>query len=97
MIEVENHIIFNRQSNKRDRRGNSEFTNYKKIWIHSYQIRLKELKEVPLSTKTICNALKRHGLNILECKIKNRKIQQKVCNEKTKSNGTDGYIGPILP
>ena len=37
------------------------------------RFRLKRLKEISLSTRTIYRILKRHGLNILECKIKNRK------------------------
>ena len=34
------------------------------------------LKEISLSTRTIYNILKRHGLNILTCKIRNRKYKR---------------------
>jgi len=34
------------------------------------------LKEISLSTRTIYRILKGHGLNILECKIKNRKYKR---------------------
>ena len=45
----------------------------KRFGCNRIRFRLKRLKEISLSTKTIYNILKRHGLNILECKIKNRK------------------------
>src|SRR5574342_360887 len=45
----------------------------KRFGCNRIRFRLKRLKEISLSTKTIYKILKRHGLNILECKIKNRK------------------------
>ena len=45
----------------------------KRFGCNRIKFRLKRLKEVSLSTKIIYKILKRHGLNILECKIKNRK------------------------
>src|SRR5574342_207769 len=44
----------------------------KRFGCNRIRFRLKRLKEIPLSTRTIYKVLKRHGLNILECKIKNR-------------------------
>jgi transposase InsO family protein len=44
----------------------------KRFGCNRIKFRLKRLKEISLSTKTIYNVLKRHGLNILKCKIKNR-------------------------
>ena len=62
--------------------------------MQSYQIQVKASKENITRTKIIYKILKRHGLNILECKIKNR--NGKGFNEKTKPDGTDGHIGTIL-
>ena len=45
----------------------------KRFGCNRIRFRLKRLKEMSFSTKTIYKILKRHGLNILECKIKNRK------------------------
>jgi hypothetical protein len=45
----------------------------KRFGCNRIRFRLKRLKEISLRTKTIYKTLKRHGLNILECKIKNRK------------------------
>ena len=46
----------------------------KRFGCNRIRFRLKRLKEISFSTKTIYKILKRHdGLNILECKIKNRK------------------------
>ena len=45
----------------------------KRFGCNRIKFRLKRLKEISLiGTKTIYNVLKRHGLNILKCKIKNR-------------------------
>ena len=43
-IKVENHTIYNQESNKRDRTGNTVFTYNKKIWMQSYQIQVKKTK-----------------------------------------------------
>ena len=40
------------------------------------RFRLERLKEISLSTRTIYKILKRHGLNILECKIRNRQYKR---------------------
>ena len=40
------------------------------------RFRLKRLKEISLSIRTIYKILKRHGLNILECKIRNRQYKR---------------------
>jgi IS30 family transposase len=45
----------------------------KRFGCNRIRFRLKRLKEISLSTKTIYKVLKRHGMNILKCKIKNRK------------------------
>jgi transposase InsO family protein len=45
----------------------------KRFGCNRIRFRLKRLKKISLSTKIIYKILKRHGLNILECKIKNRK------------------------
>ncbi|HEX5185520.1 MAG TPA: hypothetical protein VFV86_01405 [Nitrososphaeraceae archaeon] len=48
------------------------------------RFRLKRLEEISLSTKTIFNILKRHGLNILQCKIKKRKWKKFAMKEQNK-------------
>jgi transposase len=48
----------------------------KRFGCNRIRFRLKRLKEISLSTKTIYNVLKRHGLNILECKFRNRKYRR---------------------
>ena len=45
----------------------------KRFGCNRIRFRLKRLKEISLRTKTIYKVLKRHGLNILSCKIRNRK------------------------
>ncbi len=45
----------------------------KRFGCNRIRFRLKRLKKISLSTKIIYKILKRHRLNILECKIKNRK------------------------
>ena len=48
----------------------------KRFGCNRIRFRLKRLKEISLSTKTIYKILKRHGLNILECKIRNRRVRK---------------------
>jgi transposase len=48
----------------------------KRFGCNRIRFRLKRLEEVPLSTKTVYNVLKRHGLNVLKCKIKNRQYKR---------------------
>lgn len=48
----------------------------KRFGCNRIRFRLKRLKEISLSTKTIYIVLKRHGLNILKCKIRNRQYRR---------------------
>jgi transposase InsO family protein len=48
----------------------------KRFGCNRIRFRLKRLEEISLSKKTIYNILKRHGLNILKCKIKNRQYKR---------------------
>ena len=48
----------------------------KRFGCNRIRFRLKRLNEISLSTKTIYKILKRHGLNILECKIRNRQYKR---------------------
>ena len=48
----------------------------KRFGCNRIRFRLKRLKQISLSTKTIYNILKRHGLNILKCKIRNRQYRR---------------------
>ena len=45
----------------------------KRFGCNRIKFRLKRLKEISLSSRTIYQILKRHGLNIISCKIRNRK------------------------
>ena len=48
----------------------------KRFGCNRIRFRLKRLKEISLSTKIIYKILKRHGLNILECKIRNKQYKR---------------------
>jgi len=48
----------------------------KRFGCNRIRFRLKRLKELSLSTRTIYKILKRHGLNILKCKIRNREYKR---------------------
>ena len=48
----------------------------KRFGCNRIRFRLKRLKEISLSTKTIYKILKRHGLNILKCRIRNKKYKR---------------------
>jgi transposase len=48
----------------------------KRFGCNRIRFRLKRLKEISFSTRTIYKILKRHGLNILECKIRNRQYKR---------------------
>ena len=48
----------------------------KRFGCNRIRFRLKRLKQISLSTRTIYKVLKRHGLNILECKIRNRQYKR---------------------
>ena len=51
--------------------------------------------EISLSTKTIYKILKRHGLNILECKIKNRREWKRFAMEKPNQMVQMDILGPF--
>jgi transposase len=67
----------------------------KRFGCNRIRFRLRRLNDISFSTRTIYKILKRHGLNILRCKIRNRKWKR-FAMKKTKSNGTDGHTGTIL-
>jgi transposase len=48
----------------------------KRFGCNRIRFRLKRLNEISLSTRTIYKILKRHGLNILECKFRNRQYKR---------------------
>ena len=48
----------------------------KRFGCNRIRFRLKRLNEISLSPRTIYKILKRHGLNILECKIRNRQYKR---------------------
>ena len=48
----------------------------KRFGCNRIRFRLKRLKEISLSTRTIYKILKRHDLNILKCKIRNREYKR---------------------
>ena len=48
----------------------------KRFGCKRIRFRLKRLKEISLSPKTIYKILKRHGLNILKCRIRNKKYKR---------------------
>ena len=48
----------------------------KRFGCNRIRFRLKRLKEISLSTETIYKVLEKHGLNILKCKIRNRKYKR---------------------
>src|SRR5574339_91710 len=74
-IKVENHT-HNIQPGKVTKEIEQEILDLritKRFGCNHIRFRLKRRKKISLSTKTIYNVLKRHGLNILECKIRNRR------------------------
>jgi transposase len=66
----------------------------KRFGCNRIRFRLKRLKEISLSTKTIYKILKRHGLNILKCKIRNRKYKR-FAMEKTNQMVQMDISGPF--
>ena len=68
----------------------------KRFGCNRIRFRLKRLKEMSFSTRTIYKILKRHGLNILECKIRNKQYRRFAMEKPNQTDGTDGRIGPIL-
>ena len=66
----------------------------KRFGCNRIRFRLKRLKEISLSTKTIYKILKRHGLNILKCRIKNKKYKR-FAMEKPKQMVQMDILGPF--
>ena len=67
----------------------------KRFGCNRIRFRLKRLKEISLSTKTIYNILKRHGLNILKCKIKNRREWKRFAMKKPNQMVQMDILGPF--
>src|SRR5574342_195413 len=57
----------------------------KRFGCNRIRFRLQRLKEISLSTKTIYNVLKRHGLNILKCRLKNRRKWNRFAMKKNQT------------
>ncbi len=67
----------------------------KRFGCNRIRFRLKRLKEISLSTKIIYNVLKRHGLNILKCKIKNRREWKRFSMKKPNQMVQMDILGPF--
>jgi transposase len=67
----------------------------KRFGCNRIRFRLNRLKEISLSTKTIYNVLKRHGLNILKCKIKNRREWKRFAMKKPNQMVQMDILGPF--
>ena len=67
----------------------------KRFGCNRIRFRLKRLKEISLSTKTIYKILKRHGLNILKCKIKNRREWKRFAMKKPNQMVQMDILGPF--
>ncbi len=67
----------------------------KRFGCNRIRFRLKRLKEISFSTKTIYNVLKRHGLNILKCKIKNRREWKRFEMKKPNQMVQMDILGPV--
>ena len=67
----------------------------KRFGCNRIRFRLKRLKEISLSTKTIYKVLKRHGLNILKCKIKNRREWKRFAMKKPNQMVQMDILGPF--
>src|SRR5574339_956611 len=94
-IEVENHT-HNIQPAKVTNEIEQEILDLrvtKRFGCNRIRFRLKRLKKISLSTRTIYKILKRHGLNILECKIKNRKWKRFVMKKPNQMVQMD-ILGP---
>ena len=66
----------------------------KRFGCNRIRFRLKRLKNISLSTKIIYKMLKRHGLNILECKIENRKWKRFAMKKRNQMVHMD-ILGPF--
>ncbi len=67
----------------------------KRFGCNRIRFRLKRLKEISLSTKIIYKILKRHGLNILECKIRNRRKWKRFEMKKPNQMVQMDILGPF--
>ena len=73
-VESQNNIQPRKVTNEIERTTELNLRITKRFGCNRIRFRLKRLKQISLSTKTIYKILKRHGLNILlKCKIRNRK------------------------
>src|SRR5574342_1317892 len=96
-IEVENHT-HNIQPGKVTNEIEQEILDLritKRFGCNRIRFRLKRLKEISLSTKTIYKILKRHGLNILECKIRNRRKWKRFEMKKPNQMVQMDILGPF--
>jgi hypothetical protein len=76
-IKVENHLKSNQgKVTKEIEQEILYLRTTKRFGCKRIRFRLKRLKEISLSTKTIYKILKRHGLNILKCRIRNKKYKR---------------------
>ena len=66
----------------------------KRFGCNRIRFRLKRLEEISLSTRTIYKILKNYGLNILECKIRNRKYRR-FAMEKPNQTVQMDILGPF--
>src|SRR5574339_999448 len=86
-IKVENHT-HNIQPGKVTKEIEQEILDLritKRFGCNHIRFRLKRLKEISLSTKIIYKILKRHGLNILSCKIRNRRKWKRFTMKKNQT------------
>ena len=67
----------------------------KRFGCNRIRFRLKRLKEISLCTKTIYEILKRHGLNILSCKIRNRREYKRFAMKKPNQMVQMDILGPF--
>src|SRR5574339_1008863 len=96
-IEVENHT-HNIQPAKITKEIEQQILDLritKRFGCNRIRFRLKRLKQISLSTKTIYKILKRHGLNILKCKIKNRREWKRFAMKKPNQMVQMDILGPF--
>src|SRR5574339_490646 len=96
-IKVENHT-HNIQPGKVTKEIEQEILDLritKRFGCNHIRFRLKRLKQISLSTKTIYNVLKRHGLNILSCKIRNRKWKRFAMKKPNQQMVQMDILGPF--
>jgi len=67
----------------------------KRFGCNRIGFRLKRLKELSLSTRTIYKILKRHGLNILKCKIRNREYKRFAMDKPNQKMVQMDILGPF--